>query len=283
MSQKLLNKSPKVLVAELIQAANPDFDFNFDAIDITDVAENGNHAYNRNTRAKVSPSATVTPALYRESSYVWYDRIPIQDFFLGIEPKLAIDAGVKTTHDLIPLIQSTYGIVIDQDSCVDSPIVRGDTYPFPHVVELKTTGLAWTGSVTFYLLDGTRDIAGMMKTTVMAGLNFPYYTANRIQALVYSYAIDCTAIRSDLAGLKVGSNLSAMVSLFNNVAPTPWVYNGREDENNLYGATVLATGKTTELIAQGYPVNPAFANAVIVTLSQDYCTNYGGILLMQYN
>lgn len=283
MSQKLLNKSPKLLVMELIRDANPDFEFDLDALDITDATENSNSAYDRNTRAKIKPAESVTPATYRESSYIWYDRIPIQDFFLGMEPKLVIDASVRTTHDLIPLIQATYGIVIDSNSCVDAPIVRGNEYPYPHIIELKSTGLAWTGSVKFFLLDGASDIDGMMHTTMMDGLNFPYYTANRIQALVYSYAIDCTAIRSDLAGLKVGGNLSALVSLFNNVAPTPWVYNGREDENNLYGATVLATGKTTELIAQGYPVNPAFANAVIVTLSQDYCTNYGGILLMQYN
>ena len=123
----------------------------------------------------------------------------------------------------------------------------------------------------------------MVDNPVLDGLRFPFFTTNRIQGLMYSYNVDCTAMRTSLTPLAVGDSVAELAPDFSNVAPTAWVNKGQEAENNLYGAKVLATGTSRELIEAGYPVNPAYNNAVVVKLDTNYCSNYGGVLLFQYN
>lgn len=283
MVMKLINRYPDDLIAELVKIGNPEFTFDFSGIQITDVAENSNTAYLANTRAKLSPKAGVEPPKYRDQSYLWYDRIVLGEFFRGMIPELLIDSSVKTTKDLIPLIHATYGLVIPMDTFVDAPIVRGDVYPYPHDVQMKSDAVAWMGVGTFYLRDADIDIGKMVENPVLDGLYFPYFTSNRIQGLMYSYSLDSSAMRSQLTTLKVGDAVGTLAADFSNVAPTPWVNNGQQTENNLFSAKVLATGTSRALIEEGYPVNPKFANAVVVKLDTLYCSNYGGVLLFQYN
>lgn len=283
MVMKLINRYPDDLIAELVITANPEFTFDFTGISISEVAENSNSAYVANTRAKLSPKAGVEPPKYREQSYIWYDRIVLGEFFRGMVPELLIDSSVKTTSDLIPLIQATYGIVIPMGTFVDAPIVRGDVYPYPHDVQMKSDAVAWTGVGTFYLRDADIDIESMVENPVLDGLYFPFFTSNRIQGLMYSYNIDCSAIRAQLSALQVGDTIGTLAADFSNVAPTPWVNNGMESENNLYAAKVLASDTTKALIEEGYPVNPKYAYAVVAKLDTLYCSNYGGVLLFQYN
>lgn len=282
MSMKLLNRDPKELVIELINVANPNNVLKDEHCVITDAADNGNTAYSENTRAKVCPVACTDPA-YRDDSYVWYNRISISDFFLGYQPKLLIDDSVKTAADIIPLVQATYGIVIDPDGFIDSSVVRGDVYPYPFTLELKPNGLAWKGSTTFLLIDPKIDLQELVENPVLDGLRFPFYTSQRVQGLLYSYGVDFSGMRNELKVLSVGDDISALVPLINNIAPTRWSYSNKPAKSNFFGARVQATGTLDELLEEGYPLNPEFQYAAVIRLSTEYCTDFGGIVLLQYN
>lgn len=103
-----------------------------------------------------------------------YDRWDFQDLFatVGIDT-LEITASVDTTHEMVPSLQTIYGLSVYVEDLVDHPVVyEGDTALV--ILEATPESYFFKGSILCEVtVPKTIPLTELIRVTRLSGLNYP--------------------------------------------------------------------------------------------------------------
>lgn len=220
---------------------------------------------------------------------VTYNRLDIGLLFKNIALNLDVSAPTST-KDLLPLLNSKYGLGLTIDDIEDNAIDMSGNAPHSHVIVMKDSSLAYIGQVTTTI--GPDPEVGerldtVILTTNLNGLLYPNADTSKAQAREYSWGIDASSISAYLQ-VRTKDEVIADDSLaveLNKIVPDVWVYDADAADYNTAGAKVTYAGVNDRVDANGDPrdTNSKFARIVQFQLSDTLCANMGGILTLGYN
>lgn len=200
------------------------------------------------------------------SSYYTFDRLNLGDFNY-FKPSRPLPAyGVNTTKDLLRNILYYFGLNIQDDDILDEPVSLTNGAGTV-TINANPNSYGWLGSLSFEVSPGGADLAGLITTKALNGLNYPVEDPNSISALMYMYPYDFTASRDALLALTQGSALTqgqadALVTMIKakdtGSGAALWNSDAGQNTWSLAGATVFFNG----LNNSGLPTNSKYKYAV---------------------
>jgi len=222
---------------------------------------------------------------FRSHVDVWYNRINLDILFKNVNANVAITVtDGMTTDALIPLINEKYGTDFEkEDFTAAQPLVKSDQYQ-SIVLTAKDENVAYTHSFTVKY--GIEELAldSVILVTTLTGFNYPNADLTKGQAAIYSFNLDGSSVPDDFwASVAVGPVTAAFVNPFNQAyrVDEDWVFSDTAAEFNLAGASVIYTGDVSGAPADQI-VNAAYKKVVLMQLSAEKCTNFGGVLSVYF-
>lgn len=280
-----LNKPSVDLIIDLINVANStslnNTKISFEAPSVLTDDPN-----NHNTGVKV---VAIQGSGYIGDVDVTYNRLDIGLLFKNIALNLDVTSPT-TTADLLPKLNSKYGLGLTIDDIEDNAVDMSGSGPHSHVIVMKTTSLAYIGQVTT-TIGPDPEVGERLDTVILQtnlnGLLYPNSDTTKAQAREYSWGIDASSISAYLQ-VRVKDEVIGDDSLaveLNKIVPDVWVYDASAADYNTAGAKVTYAGVNDATDADGNPrdTNKAFARIVQFQLSDTLCANMGGILTLGYN
>jgi hypothetical protein len=159
-----LAKTSKVLLLEEINLKNgnqfaiTDLDFGIPAVTTEQ---------SRNTKVRINSSAN---SQYSGWQDVWYNRLDIDELFrrFGASIVELPSGGVNNYLDVLHLLNLTYGLAIQDDEVVDTPIVNNQID-----LTIAPRSLAFYGRLKIKLLGAKTPIDSAISVQVLDGLWYP--------------------------------------------------------------------------------------------------------------
>lgn len=107
------------------------------------------------------------------SVQVVYQRVDL-GFMATLDPALVITSGAGTTLDLLPFLNSYYGLALSADDIVDEalPATQADVNT-PVVLTAVATSLIYQGSVSLNLTAPVAQLSDTITVTELSGLTAP--------------------------------------------------------------------------------------------------------------
>lgn len=115
-----------------------------------------------------------------------YQRLTLNSLFRGMVVQInkyspnqaGANSVVFTIYQLLPVINTLFGLNLEQDDIVDGNILRGNTqeggfYTTTVTVTAKATSLGWTGSFALKWKSAPQDLESMITTTSLPVRRFP--------------------------------------------------------------------------------------------------------------
>lgn len=230
-----------------------------------------------NTQATIVP---VDNSGYQGSVDIKYDRININYFFRGISV-LINPAYQKLISDLLPSINSLYGLSLNKDDIEDGKL-ESLTPPFKVTIKIKEDNPAYYGSFVVIITDPSKSLQEIFKEVTIGGIPYPAKDKNKIQGPLYFYASDYTVLRKTLSlydDLSIADK--ALLDAFNQIDDVKWMLSKEQQPFNLNGARVLYNGLITE--NNKYTKRDDFTHVFVLELNDEFCNNISGPLIMHYN
>lgn len=280
-----LNKPSVDLIIDLINVANST-SLNSTKISFEAPSVLSNDPNNHNTGVKV---VAVKDSGYIGDVDVTYNRLDIGLLFKNIALNLDVTKPA-TTKDLLPKLNSKYGLGLTIDDIEDNAVDMSGDGPHTHTIVMKVTSLAYIGQVTT-TIGPDPEVGERLDTVILQtnlnGLLYPNSDTSKAQAREYSWGIDASSISAYLQVRtkdEVITDNSLAIEL-NKVVPDVWVYDTNAADYNTANAKVVYAGVNDRTDADGNPrdTNAAFARIVQFQLSDTLCANMGGILTLGYN
>lgn len=280
-----LNKPSVDLIIDLINVANST-SLNSTKISFEVPSVLSNDPNNHNTGVKV---VAVKGSGYIGNVDVTYNRLDIGLLFKNIALNLDV-AKPATTKDLLPKLNSKYGLGLTIDDIEDNAVDMSGDGPHTHTIVMKVASLAYIGQVTT-TIGPDPEVGERLDTVILQtnlnGLLYPNSDTGKAQAREYSWGIDASSISAYLQVRtkdEVITDNSLAIEL-NKVVPDVWVYDTNAADYNTANAKVVYAGVNDRTDADGKPrdTNAAFARIVQFQLSDTLCANMGGILTLGYN
>lgn len=280
-----LNKPSVDLIIDLINVANST-SLNSTKISFEVPSVLSNDPNNHNTGVKV---VAVKGSGYIGDVDVTYNRLDIGLLFKNIALNLDV-AKPATTKDLLPKLNSKYGLGLTIDDIEDNAVDMSGDGPHTHTIVMKVASLAYIGQVTT-TIGPDPEVGERLDTVILQtnlnGLLYPNSDTSKAQAREYSWGIDASSISAYLQVRtkdEVITDNSLAIEL-NKVVPDVWVYDTNAADYNTANAKVVYAGVNDRTDADGKPrdTNAAFARIVQFQLSDTLCANMGGILTLGYN
>lgn len=280
-----LNKPSVDLIIDLINVANST-SLNSTKISFEVPSVLSNDPNNHNTSVKV---VAVKDSGYIGDVDVTYNRLDIGLLFKNIALNLDV-AKPATTKDLLPKLNSKYGLGLTIDDIEDNAVDMSGDGPHTHTIVMKVASLAYIGQVTT-TIGPDPEVGERLDTVILQtnlnGLLYPNSDTSKAQAREYSWGIDASSISAYLQVRtkdEVITDNSLAIEL-NKVVPDVWVYDTNAADYNTANAKVVYAGVNDRTDADGKPrdTNAAFARIVQFQLSDTLCANMGGILTLGYN
>ena len=293
------NKPSDVLVLDLINETNTDADTGV-SIGIT----SGQVVFGKPT--VVAPAEGIDwntlmrVTATRSSPYVGsvdllYDRLDIGKLFKNIAVNLDVKGATKTS-DLLARLNTRYGLSIDAKEVVENTVAtRDDDHPVvTHTIVIADTSMTYIGELAVTIGEDA-DVGERLNLVItkprLDGLHYPVDDTEKGQAYIYSYGVDCNAIRTFLQTLAAGVDVddSALAKELNKVVPELWVADDTQSvDYNVNGAKVIYAGATRP---QGVDpdknpakdANTSYSQVVIVQLDDTKCANFAGELYLHFN
>lgn len=273
-----LNKPSVDLITDLINVANEttldENKISFGEPVVITPDENGH-----NTTCVVS---SVPGSGYRGDVTVSYIRLAIDLLFKNIAVNLDVSSAV-TTKDLLPLLNSKYGLGLTIDDIEDNAIDTA-TQPVTHTIVMKETSLAYINQVVTTIGPDPEigeKLDTVILTTNLNGLLYPNADTTKAQAREYSWGVDASSISAYLEVRATGEEITddALATELNKIVPNTWVYDADAAQDyNTAGATVLFAGANSA----DKDTNQTYNRIVQITLSDTLCGNMGGVLTLGY-
>ena len=275
-----LNKPSFDLIVDLINVANSttldETKISLGAPTAITVDSNGH-----NTTAVVS---SVPGSGYRGDVTVSYIRLDIGLLFKNIALNLNVTTP-STTKDLLPLLNSKYGLGLTIDDIEDNAIDMGDGSATPtHAIVIKATSFAYIGTVTTTIGPDPEigeKLDTVILTTNLTGLLYPNDDTTKAQAREYSWGVDASSISAWLQVRVTDEEITdnSLATELNKIVPNTWVYDADAAQDyNTAGAKVIFAGVNDNT----KDTNQQFNRIVQIELSDTLCGNMGGILTLGY-
>lgn len=224
---------------------------------------------------------------YVGSVTVEYDRLDLERLFRNIAVNLDVK-GAKTTSDLLPRLNARYGLAIAKEEVVEEPVPeRNDENPVVHfTIKIKDTSLVYIGELPVTIgedADVGERLNLVITKTRLDGMHYPVDDTEKGQAYIYTYGVDCNAIRTFLSTLATGGDIvdTALAKELNKVVPEIWVADDNLMDYNVRGSKIVFAGSTSA--EEAVDSNTSFNSVVIISLDDTKCSNFAGDLYLHYN
>lgn len=277
--QQIIGARSKDLVYDLIVLDNPDT-IERDDFEVSGVEVNTEGSIPRNTHATVN--ASPNSILYEGNTDVYYDRLDLDDVFYGLPRRLVAATVPGSIGDALDLVTARWGLGLLAAEITPS-VLDTQQYPFQFKLIPTPDNLAYIGDVEFSIRVPPKDLDVQISTKQLNGLKLPYYQSGFGQGLLYSYGLNATPYKADLAALAVGDvPTKTIADALTEMTRDDWVLATDAQPYNLQDAQVIATGETQQLHDQDYPVPLGYSHAVVVQLGP-LSTALAGVLVLPYN
>lgn len=217
---------------------------------------------------------------------VYYNRLSLAEYLQHVTPLPVRSDVVDSMHDILDVINATYGLAFSKAEIVDSPLdFRNKT---TNLLTVVGTCLAWRGQVPVQLTPNRQPISSGVKTNILSGIS-TVNNINEINANLYGYGFtgmvpNSLALVKDLT---VGTVLTRDAALplrdaLRAETEDTWQASSSLLALNLTGATVSYNGPVS---GGDYPPAPQAAYDQIVTLTFDPALTTGivGELYLYYH
>lgn len=282
------DKASDLLVIDLINLTNTDADTGV-SIDIKPgELLFGNPVVHTPAEAPEDYNTDLKCTATKESPYlgsvtVGYDRLDLQKLFKNIAVNLDVGSP-KTTADLLPLLNRKYGLGIAAEEVAANPVDTTGATPWHHTIVMVDTCLTYIGTLDVTVgpdADVGEDLNLVITKTRLDGIHYPVDGTDKGQAYIYSFGVDCNAIRPWLATLAkdVPIDDTALAKELNKIVPERWHAGDAVADYNVRGAKVTYTGPTADLP----DANRTYNTVVTIVLAEDKCANFAGELFLHYN
>lgn len=301
---KPLNKTSDLLVLDLINEKNSGANLELGKVKLGTPVPITEEDADRNTSLEVTARKN---SGYIGKQDVTYDRLEGVPLFRNVTAYLDVKLP-KTTTDLLPTLNSQYGLQITEDDIVPAAIPDNtnpplanpddpDPAPVDHDIVFKDECLAYLGKIPVKI--GPKPQVGerlslVVTQTKLDGLVYPDGPSDdKGQAYIYSYGVDCSPIAAflDVQATGVMANDTAFAVELNKVVPELWVADDAAKDYNLKGANVLyvgltaddgtATGSDPKKPVEG--ANLAYNKVMLLELDDTKCSNFTGIMFLHFN
>lgn len=228
---------------------------------------------------------SINPAVYTGKQKLKYDKISLNKELAALKPNLEMFT-YSTTHDLLPQLEEKYGLVVTVDDIILSN-VNSVVTPWEIYFKAKATSPVFktTGNgLKVTVKDSSTHLATVLKRLNLTGLNMPSSDVARIQGPLLTYPAFSTSdavLRSYLVGYTISAptdNDWVLADTLTAITEESWDF--KQTGYTLYGATVVYNGTTTVASANGYHVNTARTNVLI--LSCGLSGVVGGYIVVHY-
>lgn len=286
------NKPSDVLVIDLINETNTDASTNVSInINSSQVVfgkpskVEAGEGIDWNTLLRVTATRS---SPYVGSVDLQYNRLDITKLFKNIAVNLDVKGATKTS-DLLARLNDRYGLSIDAKEVVENAVAtRDEDHPVVnHTIVISDTSLAYTGTLDVTIGEDA-DVGERLNLVItkpkLDGLHYPVDDTEKGQAYIYSYGVDCNAIRTFLQTLAAGVAVddTALAKELNKVVPELWVADSTQAlDYNVNGAKVIYAGATNDPAA--VDANTAYSQVVIISLDDTKCSNFAGDLYLHFN
>lgn len=286
------NKPSDVLVIDLINETNTDASTNVSInINSSQVVfgkpskVEAGEGIDWNTQLRVTATRS---SPYVGSVDLLYNRLNITKLFKNIAVNLDVKGATKTS-DLLARLNARYGLSIDEKEVVENTVAtRDDDHPVVnHTIVIADTSLTFTGTLDVTIGEDA-DVGERLNLVItkpkLDGLHYPVDDTEKGQAYIYSYGVDCNAIRTFLQTLAAGVAVddTALAKELNKVVPELWVADSTQAlDYNVNGAKVIYAGATSDPAA--VDANTAYSQVVIISLDDTKCSNFAGELYLHFN
>lgn len=212
-----LSKKSKILILDLINENNPQFEekLSFDVVEFADPAV---HAEDDRNTSVVVGSLEDSP--YAGDATVMYDRLDLQKLFTDAGyPVVEIKAvGLATSLELLPYLNETFALALDEDDIVSEALPAGDVYPKAYTLKVKPTSFAWLNELAISLIDGKPQLSDIIVKTVLDGLKYPTGDVSDLIRPVIKFNVPAAAIfaEADDAAVLLGGGVNAHFISANN-------------------------------------------------------------------
>lgn len=266
---------PLPAILENIEELNADVvldqaDYNFGAPVPVAVDASGTNT-SMHIEAKGEPSAFAGEVTVR------HIRLNLADLVVLVGDTVETN-GITSTMALASKLNVIYGTHFTTDDIVDTPVNLVDGAG-QVLLEAKATSHGWIGQVTLNVVPGRFDLATIVTSTNLNGLNYPDPYENKPFGNSYSYWRDFSAQHELLDALHTGEtgDLVNVKDVLVAITGDAWVTAGNS-RYSLDGAEILFVGNTVD-----YPeMNQNYTRGVAVKLGAA-CLGLSGRMFLQYN
>lgn len=120
----------------------------------------------------VTASATVGSGYSGSQDFV-YNRVPLS-FMNDNEPDFVIETDVSSIHELIPMLNSTFGIQLTEADIVDGVVEEQEPDVMKEItIQAAQDSLVWTGQVTLAITLPLIPLNTVLTVTALDGLYPP--------------------------------------------------------------------------------------------------------------
>lgn len=264
------------LVFNLIKEANPDIDFSEDQVRLANMVTNPGTDTTRNTQGVLM----AIPGMGREGNVtLTWNRPDIGEIFSNISVYVGPANKLKKS-DLLAEINSNFSFQLAAEDIYDE-ILNLSVLPTTVSLRIRPTCASFVGELPVTLGDPKKALDTVIRSTDLAGLNYPTNQSVKIQGPFYLYAYDYSYDAANMQQFGFGDAIEGDLLLaVNRKSPDQWVNTTTPGPWNMNTASVWYNGVTS---AAPDFVNTNYDRCVIIHLDSTMCTNVAGHLIMHYN
>lgn len=218
---------------------------------------------------------------YRGSVTVTYDRIDLEELFRNVTPLVLIKNKPNKLSDLLPFINTTYGLSLVADDIIDAD-VSGKGEDFITTVEMRQGCVAWFGSFEMRAAKFIPQLVNIIVDKTLDIIVAPFVLDTKPNAEYIAYGYDFTEMKDVFATWGTNRVLTQDdIDRLNEVVPLNFVNQDAATAAPgtipLKGATYIGVANVTETSLY----DPAFAKCVRVRMAATLA--HKGELLLHYS
>lgn len=218
---------------------------------------------------------------YKGSVTVTYDRIDLEELFRNVTPVVLTKTPPKKLSDLLPFINTTYGISLVEDDIVDADVsALGED--FITTVEMKQGCVAWFGSFDVRASKFLPKLQNIVVDNKLDVIVAPFVLDAKPNAEYFAYGYDFTDMKDTFATWSVNRVLTQDdIDQLNEIAPLGFI---NQNAAGIGDGKIALKGAKYAGIANVTPTSlydPAFTKAVRITMAAD--SGHKGTLILHYS
>lgn len=218
---------------------------------------------------------------YKGSVTVTYDRIDLEELFRNVTPLVLAKTPPKKLSDLLPVINTTYGLSLIADDIVDLDVsALGED--FIATVEMKQGCVAWFGSFDVRASKFLPKLQNIIIDNKLDVIVPPFTLDAKPNAEYFAYGYDFTDMKDVFATWSVNRVLTQDdIDQLNEIVPLGFI---NQNAAGIGSGKIALKGAKYAGIVNVTPTSlydPAFTKAVRITMAAD--SGHKGTLILHYS